>query len=371
MSLYNMLTERREEVLEKCREKVLTVMGSRTSTDQLEKGLPALYSELLEVLRISLDDDSQETRGRFVSDTITASASRQHAQESFRLGYTVSQLVHGYGCICQGITEFAHEINEPITAAEFSQLNLCLDVAIAQSVSEFEALSLDSANRADSLRLGFLVHELRNYLSTGIMAHELIKQGGVAAAGATSSVLTRSFQQMRELIDRAVAGIRLNGEPTVDRERLRIFNVLSEVESSFLPEANAKQISLLIDADPTLDVDADRHLVISAIANLVQNAIKFTSQGGSVWIRASLHGEQAVVEVEDRCGGLPEDKIESMFAPFVQGHEDTSGLGLGLSIALRAIQLNGGDLSARNIPGVGCVFTMRLPACITEPTAVA
>src|SRR5688500_7829146 len=143
MSLYTMLTEQREQVLEKCREKVADAMAPLPSSYQLDGGLPTLYEELVEVLRISLEDDSAATRNRFVTNTINASASRQHAQESHRHGYTVSQLVHGYGCMCQGITEYAHENHQPITSAEFSQLNLCLDVAIAQAVSEFQNLSME------------------------------------------------------------------------------------------------------------------------------------------------------------------------------------------------------------------------------------
>ena len=261
-------------------------MGSRTTTYLLERGLPTLYEELIEVLRTSLSDDSHETRKRVVSDTITAGASRQHARESFRLGYTVSQLVHGYGCICQGITDFANEEGFPISISEFSQLNMCLDVAIAQAVSEFEEVSLETADQAEALRLGSLAHEMRNYLTSAIMAHELIRSGGVGGAGATGGILTAALQQMKTLIDRAVVEVRLHGQAPVELAKLQILNVLSEVESSALPEANAKFISLRVEADPSLEVQADRHLVVSALANLVQNAIKFTHPTGNVWIRA-------------------------------------------------------------------------------------
>ncbi len=344
-------------------------MGSRSSTFQLESGLPALYGELIDVLQNTFEGESEQDRQKFVTDTITASASRIHAQESFRLGYTVSQLVHGYGCLCQGITEYAHENREPITDVEFSQLNFCLDVAIAQAVSEFEALSLASAERSDTIRLGYLVHELRNYLTSAILAHELIRKGGVAAAGATSAVLTNSHQHMRELIDRAVAGIRMNGHPAVEHTQTNIFSLLSEVESSLQPEANAREVSLIVDADPTLDVNADRHLLASALANLIQNAVKFTAEGSNVWVRAFREGDRAVIDVEDRCGGLLEGKTEQLFAPFVQENTDKSGLGLGLSIARRAVHLNDGDISAQNLPGLGCVFTIRLPIYVADGMA--
>jgi signal transduction histidine kinase len=371
LTLFNLLTERRQEILEKCQTMTAEAMGSRTTTYLLERGLPTLYEELIEVLRTSLSDDSHETRKRVVSDTITAGASRQHARESFRLGYTVSQLVHGYGCICQGITDFANEEGFPISISEFSQLNMCLDVAIAQAVSEFEEVSLETADQAEALRLGSLAHEMRNYLTSAIMAHELIRSGGVGGAGATGGILTAALQQMKTLIDRAVVEVRLHGQAPVELAKLQILNVLSEVESSALPEANAKFISLRVEADPSLEVQADRHLVVSALANLVQNAIKFTHPTGNVWIRAFADHGSAVIEIEDQCGGLPPGMPEGLFAPFAKKGKNQSGLGLGLSIARRAISSNGGTLAVLNLPERGCVFTVELPLVVEAREAVS
>ncbi len=328
----------------------------------LDQETPKLYDELVLVLIDALADDSPETRHRFVTDRVTARTSRQHAREFFKLGFTVSQLVHGYGCLCQGITEYAHEVHAPITAAEFGQLNLCLDVAIAQAVSEFEMLSLESADRAELLRLGFLVHELRNYLSSAMMAHELIRSGNVAAAGATSSVIANSHQHIKKIIDRAMVEVRMRGESVIELSQIRVMSVLREVESSAFGDAKERGVSMVLEVDPELEIDADRHMMTSAIANLVQNAIKFTRPNGTIWIRGFRVADQAVIEVEDQCGGqLPVD-VEEIFMPFVQIGEDQTGIGLGLSIARKAVQLNGGTLSARNIPEVGCVFTAILPA---------
>jgi signal transduction histidine kinase len=368
VTLFTLLDERQEEILDRCRTLMNAVMGSRPSSYQLDEGLPIIYSELVHVFKISLENDSLETRHKFVHETVTAGASRQHARESFRLGFTVSQLVHGYGCICQGITEFAHIVGANITSREFSQLNLCLDVAIAQAVTEFEALSLETYAKGETMRLGFLVHELRNYLASATMAHELIKAGGVGIGGSTSAVLANSHLQMKNIIDRAMAEIRLNEEPVVDRSHFPVFSLLSEVEAAALPEANAKNISLNVDADPSLMLMADRHLMASAIANLVQNGIKYTHSRGTVYIRAFAEGGHAIIEIEDRCGGLPMGKVEELFKPFVKANENQSGLGLGLSISRRAIELNGGTLSARDLPGTGCVFTASMPAALPEPS---
>ncbi len=95
--------------------------------------------------------------------------------------------------------------------------------------------------------------------------------------------------------------------------------------------------------------------------NLLHNAFKNTPPGGRVVLRA--HGQEGrlIVEVEDACGGIPESKGD-LFQPFGdQRGSDRSGLGLGLSIARKAIRAHGGDILIRNMPGRGCVFTIEIP----------
>ena len=67
------------------------------------------------------------------------------------------------------------------------------------------------------------------------------------------------------------------------------------------------------------------------------------------------------IDVADTCGGLPPGKVEELFAPLVQRGENRSGFGLGLSIAMHAVQAHGGTIEVRDIPGTGCVFSVRLP----------
>jgi signal transduction histidine kinase len=71
--------------------------------------------------------------------------------------------------------------------------------------------------------------------------------------------------------------------------------------------------------------------------------------------------DRILIDVEDRSGGLPVGDTEQMFKPFMQGSEERTGLGLGLSIARVSVEANAGTLTVRNIPGTGCVFTIDLP----------
>jgi signal transduction histidine kinase len=99
----------------------------------------------------------------------------------------------------------------------------------------------------------------------------------------------------------------------------------------------------------------------AAVANLLQNAFKFTAPGTEVTLCAKVAGERVRIEVTDGCGGLRPGDAETMFEPFVQHGIDKTGVGLGLSIARRSVEANGGTLSVRNLPGQGCVFTIELP----------
>jgi hypothetical protein len=80
-------------------------------------------------------------------------------------------------------------------------------------------------------------------------------------------------------------------------------------------------------------------------------------------LKAHADGARILIEVSDHCGGLPHGATQTMFKPFTQTGADRSGLGLGLSIARRAVEVDGGILGVRDVPGTGCVFTIDMPRC--------
>jgi len=97
------------------------------------------------------------------------------------------------------------------------------------------------------------------------------------------------------------------------------------------------------------------------LVNLLQNAFKFTRPGTEVTLNAYAAADRVLIDVKDGCGGIPSGNTETLFKPFSQGSGDKSGLGLGLFIARQSVEADGGILSARDIPGTGCVFTISLP----------
>jgi len=120
-------------------------------------------------------------------------------------------------------------------------------------------------------------------------------------------------------------------------------------------------------------VRADKSIIAAAIANLLQNALKFTGPGGHVTLRVRAEASRVLIEVEDECGGLPEGAQERMFRSFEQMQDDPRGVGLGLAISRKGIEANAGHLTVRDLPGKGCVFVIELPRVGAEspaPTAM-
>ena len=290
----------------------------------------------------------------------------RHGSELLEHGFTVEDVVHDYGDLCQAITDLAVEHSTPITVDEFRTLNRCLDNAIATAVAEFAYLHnkaaaeehFDSVNK----QLGVFAHELRNSLSTATLAVSAIKMGNVGITGATGAVLDRSLVGMRTLIDRSLATARLAGQLEIEPSIFSLSTFITELKLSASLEADISGCVLIVaDVDPKLAISGDRDLLLAAIGNLLHNAFKFSHAQREVSLSAYTSGDRVLIDVEDSCGGLPEEAAEKMFLPFSQAGADRSGAGLGLWIARRSVEANGGQLSVRDHPGTGCVFTVNLP----------
>jgi signal transduction histidine kinase len=137
---------------------------------------------------------------------------------------------------------------------------------------------------------------------------------------------------------------------------------IAEAQAAAELDAAARGCTLEVTpVHPLLWVKANRGLILAALTNLLNNAFKFTHAHTNVVLSAYAEAERIVIDVTDRCGGLPPGSADAMFTPFLQQSEDRSGLGLGLTIARQSVEANNGTLTVRNIPGLGCVFTITLP----------
>ena len=371
--LHEFLATNRADLIDRCRLKVAQRRAPKPTDAELEHGIPHFLEQLIRTLRVEQTPKPLQSRavsgesggeGSALSEIGVSAA--QHGRELLKHGFTVDQVVHNYGDLCQAITDLAFEREEPLAVDEFRTLNRCLDNAIADSVTEFayqrDLLLEESGVDALNERLGFFAHELRNLIQNATLAVTAIKAGNVGLAGATGAVLDRSLIGLRNLVDRSLADVRVTAGMPPQRELIPLAGFIADVKISAALEAQARGCGLAVSAvDPGLAVEADRELLFSAVGNLLQNAFKFTEQHTEVLLHAYALDDRVLIEVEDSCGGLPAGDAERMFQPFTQGSTDKSGLGLGLSICRRSVEANGGLLSVRNMPGAGCVFTVDLP----------
>ena len=369
--LHEFLAENRVDLID--RWKVVQRRSPKASAVQLEHGIPDFLEQLIKTLQV--ERTAHPLRSRDVSGPAggersalseMGKAAARHGRELLQRGFTVDQVVHNYGDLCQAITDLACEKGAPFETDEFRTLNRCLDNAIADSVTEFsyqrDLLLEDAGAHALNERLGFLAHELRNLIQTATLAVSAIKAGNVGLAGATGVVLDRSLIGLRNLVDRSLADVRMSAGLPPRHELLPLAQFISDIKISASLEAQARGCGFAVSAvDPSLAVRADRELLASAIGNLLQNAFKFTEQNTDVWLKVHPTADRILIEVQDHCGGLPGGDAASMFQPFTQSGADKSGLGLGLSICRRSVEASAGVLSVRDIPGTGCVFTIDLP----------
>ena len=174
---------------------------------------------------------------------------------------------------------------------------------------------------------------------------------------------------MGDLIDRSLTEVRLRIDPKVYTESIDLLQLVDQIVITARLEAKQKNQILQISVDANLTIEADQQLIYSAVSNLVQNAIKYTRPSGLIQIRGMIEDENIIVEVEDECGGLSDAAID-LFKPFEQQNENRQGLGLGLTIAQRAIVLSNGSIGVQNLPKKGCIFKISLPNKILVPLPI-
>ena len=316
--------------------------------------MPVFLDQLVAALRLGLTSSAE-----------IGTTAVQHGHDLLLQGFSVSQVVHDYGDICQAITELAVELNVPISTDDFGTLNRCLDDAIAGAVTEYgrerNQSTLDGETARGSERLGFLAHELGNLINTAIIAFEVLKTGNVGVAGSTGTVLHRSLMGLRALIGRSRAEVRLT-RGLQNRQQFLVSGFIEELAPAATLEANARGIRLTVmPVEDGMAIEADRQVLAAVVGNLLQNAFKFTRPRTTVTLRVGASAGRVLIEIEDECDGLPGGAVHELFRRFEQRSADRTGLGLGLAFSRWGVEANNGRIYARNLPDKGCVFTVDLP----------
>ena len=176
--LHDFIGKNRDELIDRCRAKVKARSSPPPTNAEIEHGVPMFLDQLVQELR----------NGQSKTDDISKSAVK-HGHDLLLQGFTIGQVVHDYGDVCQAVTDLAVEKTAPISPSDFRTLTRCLDNAIAGAVTEY-------AREQDVTRAGE-AYQLQNLTETAITAFEVLQSGNVGVGGSTGAVVRRSLLAIR------------------------------------------------------------------------------------------------------------------------------------------------------------------------------
>ncbi len=258
------------------------------------------------------------------------------------------------------------------------QLRL-LDVVARQAADLIERTSAEEALRSRAQQLveadrrkdeflATLAHELRNPLAPIQNGLAVLKIGKAEALPLVLPIMERQLAHMVRLIDDLLDVSRVSrGLIVLKRERIQLQTVVeSAIETSRpLLDAQAHRFEIVMPAQPVW-LDADSTRVAQIISNVLNNAAKYTPRGGRINLAAQSLGDEVVVRISDTGIGIPDAMLNNIFEMFAQCEQSmdraSGGLGLGLSLAKRLVELHAGSIQALSDgPGRGSTFVIRLP----------
>lgn len=252
------------------------------------------------------------------------------------------------------------------------------DVRLLEDLCARAAMALESARlyeeaqravRAREYLLGAVSHDLRNPLSTILMAASVLQQArapaeSVELAALQGARIHRAAVQMERLIKDLLDLSAIEaGHLAVERQPHRAAVVIAEAVDLLAPLAQDKGLQLSAELkSEELMLSCDRTRVLQLFSNLVGNAIKFTPPGGRITVRGQDEGELIRITVEDTGPGIPAEQLPHIFDRFWQAHPTArKGIGLGLSIAAGIVTAHGGRIWVDSCVGQGSAFHFTLP----------
>ena len=245
------------------------------------------------------------------------------------------------------------------------------DLAERTSEAERARQAADEANAAKSAFLATMSHELRTPLNAIAGYTQLLDMG---IHGPVTEAQQEALEKIRRnqahllgLINDVLNFARIEaGQVNYEVQDVPLDATLAAVEALVEPQLTAKGLRYRYrGGDPAVTVRADRERMEQVVLNLLSNAVKFTGPDGEVELSWEMDGTSALIHVRDTGRGIPPDKLDVIFEPFVQVDptltRSAEGTGLGLAISRDLARAMNGDITARSTPGQGSVFTLTLP----------
>jgi signal transduction histidine kinase len=281
-------------------------------------------------------------------------------------------------CVVLGATLFAVPAAQNTTVAS-SQLSMLMFLVEGLAISFcFEAVHharnrlLIAARRKNEF-LATLAHELRNPLAPIRNCLELLRLAGndPVALAQTHSIMERQVNQMVRLVDDLLDVSRIDrNKLELRREQVHLAEIVHRAVETSRPliDAKAHQLTITLPPQPIL-LHADQVRLTQVLSNLLNNAAKYTEEGGHIRLTVEQEGGEVVVKVQDSGIGIPTDMLPKIFEMFTQVDQSLErsqgGLGIGLTLVKWLVEMHGGSVEARSDgPGRGSELMVRLPVLL-------
>jgi signal transduction histidine kinase len=350
MRLHEFIEREQRGILRCAVSKLKELWPNRTEAD-LEVGLAPVLDEIKRAL--------QREAGLPVASPLPGSSecAARIGEQRLLLGFSIADVPRAIGALSDATGALGKKARLSFDAADYQMFNLCIDTSIASAIDRYWHESQAFREHETTARIGTIAHELRNALASACMAFAMLRTGQMGIASRTGDVLERSLGRMRALVERTLLAVRLETRAAEHNVRIDVVRLVHEIVAETVLE---RGVSIRADVVAGAVWICNERVLASAISNLLQNAVKFTRDGGQVEVRGTVSPAGLDIEIEDECGGLPPGVERDMFEQFTQHSHDRRGLGLGLAITKEAVEACGGTISVRDLPGKGCVFTIQL-----------
>jgi signal transduction histidine kinase len=336
-----------------------TIIGHWKTVAKNRLGLTLDSSELVDDLPLFLDDLVEALRYA-PSEWAEMSGAEKHGRSRMRSGINIDGLAEEMMLVGEAVLELIDEVEQSIPTEEVRKLFHAIGRGMAASVKAYAALRDQEIVEQAMQHYSFIAHEIRGPLQTARLTATLLLTQQETNRQKYVQRLDNAIAKASQLIDDSIVQARLFSNPRLSARPIAVSQMADTVCAEIEEEAQAKNITVVKDIQ-AVQVEGDHKLLLSAITNLMRNAIKFSAEGGKVSFRARTNAGRILFEIEDTCGGMTDDLPAKLFQPFVQENAGRGGFGLGLLIAKRAVEAHHGSVRIINRPHEGCTFVLDLP----------
>jgi signal transduction histidine kinase len=327
-------------------------------------------------LRNSLPDTLENLAAALESNKasptrVLLTESQEHGAVRFVQSYNLTELLIEFDVLRPILMEeTALHMGRDITLGEIIALNMGVDLSARRSVLSFvshQRRELEAAANAHAKYLSFMSHDVRGglnaiMLSTDVLYQEMSGHPQFAEAIQDLDTIKRNILETVGTMDRFLRAEQLrSGKVVAKKSPVNLLSLSNELAAQYRHHLHGRGLEIVAASSNGAVAQTDRDLVFTILQNLVGNAVKYAGQKPVRVLITTGPGGAHTVAVTDEGPGIPPERLDQLFSPFVRGDtRGQSGVGLGLYIARQAAEILGATLTATSKVGAGTTFSLAL-----------